>query len=354
MYDSSLTRAQLNSNTEEDSVNALQVPVTVVVPVRNEEPFLASTLDQLIDQDLEGIDLEILVVDGQSTDKTREIAQRYIRRYLFIRLIENPKRLSSAARNLAIQQSRGDYFVVIDGHCEIPSRRYFRDLVEAFDQSGADCLGRPQPLDVTKATNLQRAIALARSSRLGHYPGSLVYTGKEVDCRAISVAVAYRRSVFEELGQFDERFDACEDCDLNHRIDQASLKCRLIPKLTVKYQPRNSLSGLFQQQYRYGRGRVRLMRKHPDSFYNISILPAVILAIIAGAIACWPISVLRILFIAVIAIYIAIVSVVSIWKLIRRRDATLLLWLPLVFVTIHLGAGTGILAETLAGWRQKP
>ena len=185
--------------------------VTIIVPVRNEERHIASTLDQLLAQERQGIDTEILVVDGRSTDRTREIVAQYAEKHPIIRLLDNPHQLSSAARNKAIRQSHGEYLVLIDGHCEIPSRTYLIDLVDAFQRSGADCLGRPQPLDVAHATTMQRAVALARSSRLGHHPGSFIYTDKEVNCPATSVAVAYRRSVFEEVGYFDEQFDACED-----------------------------------------------------------------------------------------------------------------------------------------------
>jgi len=341
------------SNLQEE-LQQVRATVSVMVPVRNEESFIGDTLDQLLAQQHDDIEVEILVVDGRSTDKTREIVVQYVEQYPEIRLLDNPVKLSSAARNKAIEQSHGDYLVLIDGHCEIPSRTYFIDLVDAFERSSADCLGRPQPLDVTDATPLQRAIAVARASYLGHHPGSYVYTDQEVDCPAISVAVAYRRSVFEEVGYFDERFDACEDCDLNHRIDKASLKCRLAPKLIVKYQPRNSLRDLFRQLYRYGRGRMRLMRKHPDSFHIISKLPAVLFVIIAGLLVCWTIPFLWTSYIVAIAIYVTIVSTTSIWESIRKRDAKLLLWLPVVFVAIHAGVGTGIIIETLAGWGQKP
>ena len=228
--------------------------VTVIVPVRNEENAIARTIQQLLEQQREGLKLEILVVDGRSTDKTRDIVAQYAAQHPEIRLLDNPKRLSSAARNIAIRESDSNYVVIIDGHCELPTRSYFYDLVDAFERSGADCLGRPQPLDVSKATTLQQAIAAARSSPLGHHPDSFIYTNEEVDCPAGSVAVAYKRSVFKSVGLFDEQFDACEDYELNHRIDKAGLRCRLIPKLTVKYEPRKTLSGLFQQLYRYGRG----------------------------------------------------------------------------------------------------
>ena len=226
-------------------------------------------------------------MDGRSTDKTREIVAGYERRYPQVRLVDNPGRLSSSARNLAIDQSRGEYLVVIDGHCEIPSRTYFQDLVSAFERTHADCLGRPQPLDVSRASTLQKAIAAARNSPLGHHPASYIYSTEELAVPAGSVAVAYRRKVFDRVGKFDPDFDACEDYELNHRIDQAGMKCYLVPSLAVQYHPRDSLAGLFRQLARYGRGRVRMWRKHPESFSLMAFAPAAFfVGVVVGPLVC--------------------------------------------------------------------
>jgi succinoglycan biosynthesis protein ExoA len=327
--------------------------VTVIIPVRNEESSIARTLEQILEQKRDGLNIEILIVDGQSTDRTREIARSFAAKHSEVRLLDNPKFVPSAARNIALQESRGDYIAIVDGHCEFPTRTHFLDLVKAFEESGADCLGRPQPLDISQATALQRAIAVARSSWLGHHPGSFIYKEQEADCPAASVAVAYRRSVFEEVGRFDERFDACEDCDFNHRIDKASLKCRFVPNLALKYHPRNSLRGLFQQLYRYGRGRVRLMRKHRDSFHVVSTMRAVLLMLLAGPIVCWAVPVLRIPYVIAIGVYLATIIGISIWQAVRKHDPRLAFWMPPAFLTIHGGAGAGIIAETITGSRVK-
>jgi succinoglycan biosynthesis protein ExoA len=320
--------------------------VTVIVPVRNEANSIAHTLEQLLEQRRDGITIEIIVVDGRSTDGTREIVRDFAARYQEVRLLDNPRQLSSAARNAAIQESRGDYIVIIDGHCEFPTRTYFLDLVQAFERSGADCLGRPQPLDVSQASTLQRAIAAARSTWLGHHPDSFIYTGQEVDCPAASVAVAYRRSVFDEVGHFDERFDACEDYELNHRVDIAGLRCRLIPRLTVKYEPRKSLRGLFQQMYRYGRGRVRLFRKHRETISWRTLAPAAfVLGAILGPLMCVAIPVLWPFYLSAMAIYLGVTIIESVRLATVSKDARILPRLPAVFWTIHVGSGCGLLWE---------
>ncbi|MDC0937159.1 glycosyltransferase [Pirellulales bacterium] len=322
--------------------------VAVIVPIRNEERYIAATLDQLLDQDRTGVELEILVIDGQSDDRTRDIVAQYVDRYPEVRLLDNPGRLSSSARNIGIAESTGEYLVVIDGHCEIPSRTYFVDLLDAFARTGADCLGRPQPLDVRNASPLQRAIAAARSSRLGHHPDSFIYSADEVDCPAQSVAVAYRRSVFDQIGLFDERFDACEDCELNHRIDQAGLRCTLVPKLAVRYEPRDSLKGLFYQLFRYGRGRARLFLKHRDTLSLGTVIPgALVLGTLVGPILAVTSPTLGALYAAALVSYFISIALTSLATLKAGQPLGVAIRMPAVFVAIHYGVGIGFLRELL-------
>jgi succinoglycan biosynthesis protein ExoA len=320
--------------------------ISVVVPVRNEARFIERTVEQLINQNYRRDRFEILVVDGHSTDATREILESLAAVHPQLSVLDNPRHLSSAARNIGIRHARGEMIVVVDGHCELEGPDYLQTLADAFKRSGADCLGRPQPLDVTDASCLQKAIAAARSSWLGHHPDSFIYSTSEQFVPAKSVAVAYRRSVFDQVGRFDESFDACEDVELNHRIDQAGLRCFFSPALRIRYFPRSSLHGLFHQMTRYGRGRVRLLRKHPETFSLGGFMPAVWLTGLAlGPLASlsWP--PLWWVYLGAIDVYLAIVLATSVVIAERNRSLRFLGWLPLVFLTVHAGSGWGVLSE---------
>lgn len=320
--------------------------ISVVVPVRNEAGFIERVLDRLVAQDYDPQRFEILVVDGQSTDATPSLVQRFAERHENVRLLHNPRRLSSAARNVGVHHSRGELVVIVDGHCQLEDDQYLNKLADAFDRSQADCLGRPQPLDVAGATALQRAIAAARSSWLGHHPDSHIYSSQEGFVPAKSVAVAYRRSVFERVGGFDESFDACEDVELNHRIDRAGLKCFFTPTIALRYAPRASLGGLFRQMVRYGRGRVRLLRKHPETASAGSFLPV---AFLLGLVIGLPVSCLSpwlmATYLGVLAVYAAAVLLTSACIALRARDLRMLPLLPAAFGTVHLACAVGVLAE---------
>jgi succinoglycan biosynthesis protein ExoA len=323
--------------------------ISVIVPVRNEARFIASTIGQLMAQDYPVDRFEVLVVDGRSSDETRAIVESLAAEHPSIRVLDNPGLLSSAARNIGIAAARGELIVVVDGHCELEGRAYLRNVASAFWRSGADCLGRPQPLDVTGASTVQMAIAAARSCWLGHHPDSLIYSNEEGFVPAKSVAAAYRRDVFDRVGGFDERFDACEDVELNHRLDRAGLRCFFSPGVRVRYFPRSTLRGLFRQMVRYGQGRARLIRKHPETFSPGGFLPAAWLAgVLAGPMVGLAWHPLWWGYCSVMICYLALVLATSVAIAMRHHQAELLPWLPFVFIAVHAGTGWGLLSELLA------
>lgn len=328
--------------------------ISVIVPVRNEVAFIGNTLRRLLEQDYDPNSFEILVVDGQSDDGTQAIVNRVASRHSHVKLLDNPRRLSSAARNVGIRNSRGDVVLIVDGHCEIASSSMLQNVSNAFLDSEADCLGRPQPLSVQDGTSLQQTIAAARASRLGHHPESFIYSERPQFVPAKSVAVAYRRSVFDKVGYFDEEFDAHEDGEFNYRCDAAGLKCYFTPGIAVNYFPRSTLRGLFWQMVRYGRGRVKFSRKHAGTWGIGVLIPAAfVLFLMMGAILAIGVPALRIPYVVGWGFYVLIVLTESIRLSWRERNCYLLAFTPFVFITVHLGAGVGILGEILRSLRSR-
>src|SRR5262249_20206211 len=130
--------------------------VSVIVPVRNEARSIERTLRSLLTQDFPREHFEVIVADGASADETVPIVRQLQGEFANLKLVYNPARLSSAGRNVAIRHATKDVVVIVDGHCHIPGRDYLKNLAAAFKKSGADCLGRPQPLDVPNPTPFQR------------------------------------------------------------------------------------------------------------------------------------------------------------------------------------------------------
>jgi succinoglycan biosynthesis protein ExoA len=333
-------------------VNGDRLFISVIVPVRNEAMFIEGTLRQLLAQDYDPRQFEVLVADGGSTDATRDIVAALQRRHANLRLLANAGRWSSAGRNVAVQAARGDVLLLVDGHCDLDNPHYLADLADAFEQSGAACVGRPQPLDVAGADPVQRAVALARASRLGHHPASHIYSDLEGFVPPQSVAIAYRRVVFETVGLFDESFDACEDVELNHRVAKAGLPCWFTPKVRVSYHPRDTLAGLCRQMFRYGRGRARLLRKYPETFSVGGFIPAAfLLGLAIGPLLAWLLSPLWIVYGCVVGLY--VLAVLGTSAALAMQEPALLPLLPPVFLAIHFGAGAGVLWEAVTGRRPR-
>ncbi|OGP76167.1 MAG: hypothetical protein A2V86_14545, partial [Deltaproteobacteria bacterium RBG_16_49_23] len=241
----------------------------------------------------------------------------------------------------------------LDGHCRILDRNLLVNVATLFEKSDADCLGRAQPL-IPGDKTLTQAIALARSSALGHNPASFIYSDFQGYIDPTSCGAAYKQEVFQRVGYFDENFDACEDVDFNLRVRKAGLKCYISPNLKVEYFPRASLSGLFTQMFRYGYGRYKLFRKHGRNFPILAALPALYLLLLVMVLMVGFLNSQFIAFFYLGALLCALpVSVYSL-VLALRNKLRLFPHLLAVFPIIHFGISLGLWKSLLTGLRGKP
>lgn len=324
--------------------------VSVVMPVRNESRFIADTISQLLQQDYPAERYEIIVVDGMSDDATREIVTGIALHHPQVRLVDNPGRRSSTGRNAGFRNGRGDIFVVVDGHCYIPDDQLLKNIVDCLEKSGADCLGRPQPLDPPGLTVFQKAVALARGSRLGHGGDSMIYGNYEGFASPVSNGAAYRREIFEKVGYVDENFDAAEDVEFNYRVAKAGLTCYTSSKLTVRYYPRENLKGLMHQMIRYGMGRRRFTRKHPEALTLNQLIPAgfvigfCVLLFLLGLFVTTGVVIPLVFTSIPYGIYLLLI-VFEALKVLSREGLQPAVAIPAILFVVHFGLGYGFLTE---------
>ena len=155
---------------DRDAANLIKTLfITVIMPVRNEAKYIERTLTQLVAQNYDPERFEIIVVDGQSTDGTPERVAKFVEQHRNVHLYANPRRLGSAARNVALRHARGDVVVIVDGHCELKDDRYLAELASAFQRkrrrlhrpvATARCSGRQHP----SAGDRRRPVLLAGAS----------------------------------------------------------------------------------------------------------------------------------------------------------------------------------------------
>jgi succinoglycan biosynthesis protein ExoA len=255
---------------------------TVVMPVRNEERFLAAALDAVLAQDVADGALEVLVVDGCSTDRTREIVEERARAARFpVRLLENPDQIAATALNLGIAAASADVVVRVDGHCAIPTE-YVSRLIGVLERTGGvDAAGGSVvPVGRGDEGNL---IACAMQGPLGHGGAAFRSTGGEGERDADTVAFpAYRKAALERVGGFDAQMVRNQDDDLHYRLRQAGSRIVLVPDLIVRYRCRETVDGVFRQYFGYGFWKVVgwAKRGRPSSWRALG--PALLIAWIVG------------------------------------------------------------------------
>lgn len=256
--------------------------VSIIIPVLNEGTYISQTLQQMHDQSYPKDRMEIIVVDGGSTDDTFDIVSKWVdRSFLNVRVFPNIKQISSCARNIGISVARGEYVLFIDAHVFIPTSQLIENMVEAARNKNALVLGRPQPLNPPALSVFQSVVANIRGSRFGHSNHSFIYSDTEGWVSPVSVGVMYHISLFDKVGYFDESFDAAEDVDFNFRLEQEGYKAYISPDFKVFYYPRKNFVGLVKQMFRYGLGRARFTNKHIDGLQYEIFFPVLVLMALA-------------------------------------------------------------------------
>jgi len=315
---------------------ANHIKVSILMPARNEEKYMGSCLESILGNDYPHAQLEILVIDGVSTDRTREIVQSYGRRYPFIRLLKNPRRVIPAALNIGIRAARGEIIVRMDAHTTY-APDYIRQAVEALETSGATMVGGVQkPAGDTPVT---RAIASATSSPFG-VGNSYYHYGTETRWVEDSVYLGtWRKQTLTKLGGFNEKWLINEDSELNHRLREAGGKILLSADLRSTYHVRSSLRALARQYFRYGMWRAKTSLIHPTSLGLRQLVPPAFVASLLLSLALARFSPLLALLVP--CIYTLTNLFVS--GMILARQGWRHFLVPFAFATIHVAWGSGFL-----------
>jgi len=311
--------------------------ISVIIPCRNEEKYVAKCIDALVAQDYSGGNMEVLFVDGMSTDRTREIIERYSRDYQFIRLLSNPQKIVPVAMNIGIRQSTGDIIIRMDAHTVYPPD-YIARCVEYLDKTGAENVGGP--IISIADTFWGRAIAAGMSSTFGVGNSRFRVGGYEGYVDTVPFG-AYRRELFDRIGLFDEELVRNQDDELNYRLIKKGGRIYMASAIKSYYYPRDSLRKLWRQYYEYGYWKVRVIQKHgmPASWRHV-VPAAFVLSILAtGLFALADIKYLGCFF--VIAGSYFLLSLLFATKIAAEKGVKYLPVLPLVFATLHISYGVG-------------
>ncbi len=322
--------------------------VTVIMPIRNEAAFIGRSLGAVLAQDYPHDLLDVLVVDGRSTDKTREVVCSVANGYTRVRLLDNPAGIVATGLNLALKEARGDVIVRVDGHCEVPPH-YVRTCVKHLDEDKVDGVGGA--VRTVGDTLTARAIATAMSCQFG-VGNSAFRTTRGVSQLTDTVAFpAYTRAAIARAGPYDEELVRNQDDEYNYRLRSLGARILLAGDVESIYHGRASLRRLFRQYFEYGYWKVRVMQKHPRQMRARQAAPALlVLSLALGALLSLLSPSAAYATALLLLTYLTATAAASVAQ--ARTDWRMLPILPLAFIGLHVAYGLGFLTGLVAFWRR--
>lgn len=307
--------------------------VSIIIVCRNEEKFIASCLDSAFQQTFPKESLEVLVVDGMSEDRTRSIAERYSKGRPWVKIYENPKKIFASGVNVGVRLAKGEFVVIWGAHATY-SVNYVEECV-AYLQGYADvwCVGGALMPTSAADTLVARAIVLSLGGRFGK-GRERVRSPQQVDT---VFGGCYRRSVFENIGLYDERLERSADMDFSLRIIRGGGKIYAIPDAVSFYYPKPTLKEFFLHNMKDGMWVTLPFKITRRPFKARHYLPFLFMLT-------FPVSIL---------LYIPTVLFFSVKIAFREKDIRFLLVMPLAFASRHFGYGLGSVKGVVESMRRK-
>ncbi len=318
--------------------------VSVIAPCRNEAAFIENALNSILQSDYPAERMELLVVDGMSTDGTYDTIQKMANQDSRIKLIDNPKHTVPAAMNIGIKAACGKYIVRIDCHCKF-APDYVRKCIETIERTGADNVGGYCATLPGADTNVAGAIATATSSAFGVGNALFRLGGQEREVDTVPFGT-YRKEIFDKIGIYDERLVRNQDIELNWRIRKAGGRIVISPEIKVAYYNRTTYHGLWQQAFNNGlwnpytiwlTGGGLSLRHFVPMFF--------VLGLIVLATASFFLSIAKWILLGYTALYLSVAVFFSL-KHSRSKgtSAILVLWF---YVVLHIAYGLGSIWSVL-------
>ncbi len=323
--------------------------VSVIIPCRNEEKTIHHVLEALHQQSFPVEDMEVVIADGFSSDNTRSAIQAFQEAHpgLKVRLIDNPKQIIPAGLNAAIQAAAGEIIVRMDAH-SLPEADYIQRSVDAIQSGIAENVGGVWNIQAPNDSWIARSIAAAAGNPLAVGDALYRFTDKAAYVDTVPYG-AYKRSLFDEIGLFDETLLANEDYEVNTRIRQAGGRIWLDPAIRCTYFSRPTLRALARQYWGYGYWKAQMLKRYPETLRWRQALP--------------PLFVLGVLFLAILGFFwkpawIALATVLGLYLLIqlipalslarKQKDLSLAPGIVLATLTMHFSWGTALIVGLIS------
>ena len=238
--------------------------VTVVIPVRNEAERLPGCLDALAAQDMASGEVEVLVVDGGSSDATVAVARGLLagRGWARAEVLHSAAGDRSSNLNCGLAAATAPVVVRVDARSRIPAH-YLRRCVDLLDDRGDLAVVGGRQRAVTAGTGaVEAGVARALNNRWGMGLARYRSGGSSGETDTVYLG-AYRTAELRAAGGWRTDFAVNEDFDLNRRLAGFG-GVWFDSDLTVDYVPRSSLTALLHQYWAFGLGKARYWRLSGD------------------------------------------------------------------------------------------
>ncbi|MDD2367838.1 MAG: glycosyltransferase family 2 protein [Sulfuricurvum sp.] len=315
-----------------------QPKLSVVIPSRNEERYIAQCLNSLLEMTYPKESVEILVVDGMSEDSTRQIVTDYSQKYPFIRLLDNPKKITPTALNTGVTAAAGEFIIILSAHADYPKEYCFR-LVEEAIRLNASCVGGVMRTKSSKTDTTSQSIINVLSDRFGTASQFRSGTDKIIEVDTVAFG-CYPRDIFTRFGLFDECLVRNQDIELNKRIIRGGGKIYLIPSVECSYYARETYRELAKNNFLNGYWNI-LTPYYSGSLRSLSLRHFIPLLFMLSLIIPLFFSILDFHFLWISAglffLYLTIITVRS-YKI--KKNTT---WLHQIaaFIVLHFSYGIG-------------
>jgi glycosyltransferase involved in cell wall biosynthesis len=318
--------------------------VSVIVPCYNEEKTIRMLLEAILAQSYPVDKMEIVIVDGLSTDGTRQKISAFQNEHpeLEIVVVDNPKRMIPTALNLAIKAARGEWIIRLDAH-SAPRSDYVERCVIALEQGSGDSVGGVWDIHPGGKNWQARGIAAAAAHPLGVGDAHYRYTDTAQAVDTVPFG-AFHRSLVEKIGFFDENLLANEDYEFNTRVRQAGGKIWLDPAIRSVYFARSSYPALARQYWRYGYWKARMLKRYPGTVrWRQALPPLFVLSLLGLAVLSLFTPLAAGLFVIELFSYVLVMFAVGLQVSWKRRDLAFIFSVPLAIATMHIAWGSAFL-----------
>ncbi|CDG65031.1 MAG: hypothetical protein PWQ15_1193 [Methanobacterium sp.] len=323
--------------------------IDIIVGVKNEEKYIKKCITSLQNQTIK--DINILVVDGLSNDKTREIVCKLKENDPRIKYFINENEIISTARNIGLNASQADYIAYIDGHTFV-DKDWLETLYTTFKEYESKC--RLGAVGSTYAspeddTSFGKTVAYCVQTLFGGLGTSFTKETEIHSVETVAFALYKRSTLIKEGISYDEKMTHCEDTDFNHQLIKKGYILLKHPKVLVYQYRRKNIFQFFMQMFKYGEGRYKLAQKYRETLKYYHLIPMIAIFYMLLAFITLILLILNLisLFISILIFlpvffYLMIDILYTLGIIIRHRrlnHASAIL----IFPAIHIGYGIGFL-----------